>query len=59
MTVDRLVEHQAAIVETQHGPGPFIFASLNGEAQLLVELDARGDALHGQHWYETGHFHGS
>src|SRR3954465_11707219 len=57
MRVDRLIEHQAAFVEREHRPTPRIVLSLQLEAELLIEVDARGHARYRQHRYDAIHFH--
>src|SRR5262245_50021801 len=57
MNIDRLIHHQATLVEAQHRPTPVILASLDAESKLLIERDARRHALHRQHRYQTSHSH--
>jgi hypothetical protein len=54
---NRLVHHQATVIETEHGPTPIILPTFHGESELLIKLHAGRHALHRQHGNETSHFH--
>jgi hypothetical protein len=59
MLVDRLVQHQPALVETEHGPTPVVVPVLDGKAQLAaVEFHGGRQVPDREHWDQAGHFHG-
>src|SRR5580698_5479829 len=52
-----MVEHDSAVVESQHGPSPVVISLLDAEAELLIELDTCRQICHRKHRNETGHLH--